>query len=395
MKSKIFALLTVLLIGILLISCSKNNMSTEPVNLEEGVVLSGKAVIIEDSKLSKFEIEGDTYKLTYLYDQPEIEVGDVIVGQKDEGYLRKVISITNEDNKIIMETEQARLTDVIEQCKIQETINLSLDNMEVTYLAEGVSLDRGSMNFSGLKLYEGTVGSAHLTAKIANGSVEFEPSFHTALDIGWFKINHYKLTTSGDLDFNCDLQLNSNNPVSYSKEKLIANFVSSPFLIGPVPMIANISFVVGFDTDHDAGCEVNAGFDVNSTVEFGAEYYKNSGWSTIWNKSVNQNGHPIGWDLNGDADARCYITPKISVKVAGVAGPYMEVEPYLYFDGVLSYPNWQWELAGGFDGNLGFDVSIFGYTIADYYTNLYNWETTISNGSGSLKKSRDFKTIDF
>ena len=68
---------------------------------------------------------------------------------------------------------------------------------------------------------------------------------------------------------------------------------------------------------------------------------------------------------------------------------------YLYFDGVLSYPNWQWELTGGFDGNLGFDVSILGYTLADYYTTLYNWETTISNGSGSLKKSRDFKTIDF
>jgi len=89
--------------------------------------------------------------------------------------------------------------------------------------------------------------------------------------------------------------------------------------------------------------------------------------------------------LTGDVFARGYITPQLTLKVAGVLGPYMEIEPYLKFDGNVTIPtSWEWELLGGVDGNLGFEVEILSFTLADFNTTLLNWETTIANDNGFL-----------
>ena len=57
---------------------------------------------------------------------------------------------------------------------------------------------------------------------------------------------------------------------------------------------------------------------------------------------------------------------------------------YLKFDGLIVIPNWEWELLGGVDANLGFEVEILSFNLLDYYTTLENWETTIASDNGQI-----------
>ena len=82
--------------------------------------------------------------------------------------------------------------------------------------------------------------------------------------------------------------------------------------------------------------------------------------------------------------ARGYIIPRISIEFYSVAGPYLELEPYLTFNGEVINTMWEWELLGGLDGILGFEVSILSYSLANYYVDLLNWEQVIASESGDI-----------
>ncbi len=413
MKVKIFKSIWLLLavftvFAVLLYTCKKDEPEPTPTPTPEPVqlIISNNVVTIDSSTCTLIsdstELIQGIYHYQYTGTPPNYTTSSVIVGQQGYGYMRKVTNVTANGNDIVLQTEQARLTDVIDQCDIQDAIKLNISknkayfngkpvNMRVVYLAKGVSIKqtkdgKGSINLTGTELFSGNVGGANLTAEITNGSISFEPNFNRELKISLISphIRKIKISATGSLDFDCDLQLVCSTPVTYDKKIPIAAFEFGPIMLGPVPMFVGLSFYAGFETELNLTGNVKAGSDANASVEFGAQYYE-SQWSTIWNKSADFDQHPITWGYDGNAFARAYVSPQISVKIAAVAGPYLEVEPYLEFNGDIQskQTDWQWELDGGLDGNLGFLVGIFGYNLVDYNTTLLNWETTIASNNSS------------
>lgn len=393
MKPKIVALLTVILIVLLIFSCGKNN--NEPDNNENEIILSDITLIMNETNLSEPVIDstGTTYKYTFTGTPPEINVGNVILGQTDEGYLRKVANVSITGNEITLTTEQACLTNAIQKCSIRDSIQLTIEKenkfngMYCTYLAKGVSVKKGGINLDNTTLYSGTIGNVTISATIPEGYVSFEPYLNRELEIGLIppRVEHLLLSAEGILEYDCDLQISTSASIDYGKEILLATFISPPFPIGPVPCFIELSFVAGFETQLDVEGTIKSGFDSEASVEFGAEYYHNYGWNDIWNKSFEFNNHPVEWELTGDVYAKGYITPQLTLKVAGVLGPYMEVEPYLKFYGNVTIPtSWEWYLLGGVDGNLGFEIEILSFSLVDYSTELFNWETVIASDNGVI-----------
>ena len=380
----------IFIIIVFVFNCSKDSTGPDDNGDEDEVIISENVVVIEDMDLSDPIIDSTMYTFTFVGDPPDINVGDVIVGQTGLGYLRKVISVEIEGNEIILETEQASLTDVIEQCNIQNTIEFSINNRSkidgwhCNYLAEGVTLQRGGIDFDDLVLFSGNVDNVNLDVTIPDGYFEFEPTLNHEIEIEWFQIQHLLITAEGNMQFDCDIELTCSAPVNYNHEINIAEFTSPIFYIWVVPCVFELSFVAGFETNLELTGTVSAGFDSDASLEYGAEYYSSSGWSEIWDKSFDFAAHPIQWGYIGSVNATCYIKPRLSLLIASVAGPYMETEPYLQFNGDITPPNWQWELLGGVNGNLGFEVEIYTYTLADYYTTLLNWETIIASDNGTI-----------
>ncbi|MCK4661575.1 MAG: hypothetical protein KAT68_01815 [Bacteroidales bacterium] len=397
------------------------------------IALSSETVIIEDSTSTvvsdSTQLENGIYVIEFDDEIPDIKINSVIVGTEGYGYLRKVTGISKNKSTLTLETEDAKLTDVIEECNIIDSIKLLLDSanniyyngkiipMKVVYLADGVKLKtKGSgIDLTNRILYSGNVGDYTLTAKITQGSINFEPIFNRELEIQKIplSVKNLSLSAGGNLDLDMILEVEGNYQGVFSEEIIIAQFAFGPIMIGPAPMYIGLSFAAGFETELKTNGIISSGFDATTSIEFGASYnkYANPKWTRIWECDGSYTQYPTDWGLSANVHARAYVSPRLSITIgydpfknsnAGKnisrnditikdtakfisAGPYFELEPYLRFDGEINIPNWQYELAGGFDGNLGFEVSAFGYTITNWENTLTNWETIIFEDNGQFE----------
>ncbi|MBN1180969.1 MAG: hypothetical protein JXB49_01690 [Bacteroidales bacterium] len=376
------------------------------------IKVSPKVALIDTSTTTLISDSAAIENGIFIYRTTNIEqfdTGKVLVSSVDSGYIRKVTRVTVRNDSVILETEQGTLEDVFEEAEVGDSIVLTLDGkkqgylngvpipMYVIYEIEGAQLkSSGSgINLDNVVLFSGTVSgedstgssaSATLTVRIDNGSINFEPVFERKLKIKWFKLQEFKLAAGGEISLDLDLAIDCEVSYSYAKEITIAKYAFGPIMIGPVPMFIELSFDAGFEAGSSLYGTFAKGFDVTNYVLLGAAYERGDGWTGIWKKNGTFNNHPMVWDMGGNLSAKAYVKPQISVLIAKVAGPYMNVVPYLRFDGgvSLSERTWEYEFAGGLDANLGFKAEILGISLADYSTTLANWERIILSDNGSF-----------
>jgi len=396
-KSLIYLVLGLLFAALVISysSCKKEEDKHETTE----TVISDETLIAEDKGLENPTVSGNTYTYDYSGSAPDISVGEVIVGQTGDGYMRKVTGVTYQNNQLILETEQAKLTDVIDNCDISDSITLNLGqksacingspiNVVVTGLKEGMTIEEDLINLSNVVLFSGKVNGVTLEAKITEGYIAFEPVIHRKLKIrpvnGSPTVTEFLLTAEGQLDFVCNVEVTCDGNLSYTPEmEPLVTFWIGPMFFGPIPAFIKFSFTPGFESAFIINGNLTKGYQATATVEFGAQYLYGEGWQEITDKNFTFNEDPLQWSLNGNLHAKTWVTPQIDLKLAGVLGPYMNVNPFLGFDGQVNLPQWHWALTGGVDGYLGFDMSLFGWQIVNLNTPIFDWEIVIAEQSGN------------
>ncbi|MBU0598580.1 hypothetical protein KKF61_06370 [Patescibacteria group bacterium] len=191
---------------------------------------------------------------------------------------------------------------------------------------------------------------------------------------------------NSDLDFDFDVFIESSQKFDLSRETSLISFHKQQVIgavgIVPIWVDVNVEFVAGFEAIAYGHQTVTGGFDSDFSLEFGARY-QNGAWKDVWEYGANFNEHPIVWDNEIGVYARVYVRPQIEVKLESIVGPYLEVEPYCAFEAeVYDARSWSWELYGGIEGNLGFEVAILDWQFANYDAYLEKWEVLIASGSG-------------
>jgi len=131
MKTKMYksislslALLTAF--AILFYACKKD----KPEPVEQGsteLIINDKVIIVDTTMAASTlilisdsaELNQGIFHYQYTGTPPDfIANSTVIVGQEGYGYMRLVNNVTKTTNEIILQTQQAKLTDVIDQCDI-------------------------------------------------------------------------------------------------------------------------------------------------------------------------------------------------------------------------------------------------------------------------------------
>lgn len=339
--------------------------------------LYDNVVIIDSTITSKPVIEENTCILEFTSEPPNIQVGDILVIQEDGGHLIKVVSI----QKSSSETNflytfifiKAYITEVFRNCNFIDTINIITTNKD----------------FGNTTLFNDNLGDVNLNVKIQEGFIQsgLKARFELVRINGVTET--FSLSAIGGIYFKTDALFEadgtvlSNNPGENEKELLPP--ISFPFSIAGIPAQIYMGFYASFSADISAAASLNYSCYADGKLEIGATYTINNGWQPIWQKSSTYINEGLDWEMNIDARAMVYVKPEIKLLICGVAGPVINTKPFLSLDAEVNYPEWMWELNGGYSANLGFEVNVLGFfEIVDFETTLSQWETTIAQDSGNM-----------
>ncbi len=364
-------------------SCSK-----EPTGPSAELIINERTIVVDDEENLTFEgMTTSTLMFNFTDKTPGISAGDILVSKGGNSYLRKVTSIDIKGNKVVVHTVNATLTEAIVRGTIDTTIaldiGLSKANNRVSILksADGVTITQNGIDLSGVVLFSGAIGGDSLMVTITDGLIGFEPSLDIGFKIEDSSIEEFHLFAEGDLSFDIDLATFTSGSIDYQHEINLLTLSHIAYQqIGPVPVVEVITyeFNAGFSAIAGGYGECETGFDHKTEVRVGAQYQSGK-WSSVLEKNLNQNVHETIWTGPASVEVKGYIRPCISIKFYALAGPYLDIDPYMRFTGEVGSVNAYWELVSGLESNLGFDVSVLGYGIFNYSKKLFGWELVIDS----------------
>jgi len=364
-------------------------------------------VQINDEEL---ELISDSTQLAngiYAYEgnATDIEIGSILVGSSGEGYMRIVTGIQSKSSSsVVLETEQAVLTDVVKNMQLSDSIFVTFAEdskryskgkpipVETFYLIPGAKLksDKSGFDLSGVNFTIEVEDVGLVTATITHGHIDFQPIFHRELDISWIpaRVNRFSLEMGGDIDFEMEVSIEAETGISVNKSISTLLAVVGPIPIGPVPMFLKLSLVTSLEAGLNISGEISFGFESDYSTSLGAAYVRDNTpeWSPIFNSDGSFNTKPFDFSFKANAYAMFGVAPKVDATIAGVAGPYLTLGPYLRGDLNAYWPlGWDFGLTAGIGGKLGFKVGILNRTLIDFYTSLPGPTWTIYETGGEYE----------
>ena len=392
MKKWIVLLLAMMIAGLVFWSCSDDG-PTKPD--EQTEVISDNTVIINTDVAAGMESgsnETGTFVFTEGTDLSKITVGSVIVsGSTDlmpDGYLRKVTIKTKAKGKIVLETEQAALTDAIEKCSFSKTISLDTVSVDSVWYAEGVKALNNKNKFGtaiNVIFYDNDNNYSTTDDQIKlNGSIQINPSLVFDFDIDDWKLQRFKITLETTKEFNAVAEIGAAKDINIVELKIVT-FSMSPITI-PTPLFGFpvvVTPVFEIYAKADGTISANAKFGITSTEtnKIGA-LYENSQWTEVKEHTENFSYNNI--ECKGEIELKAGAGAKLITKFYGVIGPYLSAEGYGKIVGSAHYDLEQlvveYSLRTGVDAKIGLLMKIFSHVVLDTSIGGNIFETVLKVG---------------
>ncbi len=306
-------------------------------------------------------------------------VGGVLVGDRQskpggknpDGFLRKVVSVSTTAEGLVVATEDAVLTDAVEDGSFNLTIQTpELGNdgpsPSTASLAVGPGLHpQGGgkpiklLDFSGTKIFTwpadvtvdtnpvSTIGFEAF-ASVKTGTLSFTPTWDLGADIKGFSLNSFHASATGTLDATIVIETGVDLKTSLTPEqftKLVAKKIAKTqdttlfsypvdlgtFKLGPLPLPvkADFSAVLSCDFQWGGGIKVDVGGKASASVTVGLKYDAQSGLSASWDKSATFQSIGPTWTLDGVTHVRCEVKPQFTLNLFGLAFAEVWVKPYV------------------------------------------------------------------
>jgi uncharacterized protein (TIGR02145 family) len=380
-------IIVLMIAGFMLVSCDPQE-NPDP----DEVVVSESAQIIEDQTWDEniLLIDSTNYTLTFREDLIALlplEIGDVLVSTVGNGLLRKITGITSTKGggEIIVETDFASLTDVIEQGTIQAEVVLTPDDIqEVVFHYDGITPEPANVKGSVNHVTNWNINTELYSGVRLTGQFVSDMTFILDINVAGSSLNSAK---SGIImSETLTLQLSAALEREFDKDITIATITFAPIII---PVVGPLALVIVPKVEVKLGLEGSVGGTVTCSatqeifIDAGIQYAKASGWSdykTFTNEFSNTT--PVLEKAN--ADASVYIQPELSTKLYNVAGPYVNTKIYgkLEIDAdeetVEKEEPW-WKLSVGINLNAGMNVEIFDLATLNYEkSNIIGYEWLIA-----------------
>jgi Tol biopolymer transport system component len=369
-----------------------SNADVGGLDFSVSTIISSDAVALDDETIQKLSsVSSDKSTLTFNSSTStleDLERGDVIaIGVTEEtpsGLLRKVTSISRQGNQVIVETEQATLTDAIEKGTLSVTKTLTASDISTSSASRQVKrgvllreepLVRGARNAAlnagfdpdtelfNLSLDNVILYDLNGDQIVANGGISFGLSFHLKIDISYLMKLRY-LTFTATPWQTAELTVSSDISRSIQEKIKIARYQMKPYIvmvdIWPVIMVPVVTLYVGLDGKVSA--ELSTGFTESASLTAGLEY-SDKKWGAVSDFDIDFDYKPP--ELSASASIKAYIEPEMTLLIYGVVGPYSTLQGYLHLLADINDDPW-WILSGGTAVGAGVQVEVLGHEIVDF-----------------------------
>ena len=320
-----------------------------------------------------------------------VHIGDVLVSSVGKGSLVKVLSVTNQNGSVVMQTTPASLTNIFQQAAFNQTIPFV--PAKQLYLAPGVNVvtntpqptlrrrgqarpeaggDAGagySCDFNFSKDLNPN-GPVHVTL---TGSAGLDITPNLSVNIGLFS-GLQSVSASMDVDLSAEVGLSITAAGTYEKEILLAQIEGNPvvFMVGPIPVVVVPVLELYGGVKADVDGEIDYSATASDTYTAGATWQKNVGWAPISNNSIQFSTGFTKAIITGSV--RGYLRPQITLDIYDVAGPDVNVEAGITLAGSadLLEEQYCWSLTGDLGASIGVDLNLFGNDLASYEKDLFS-----------------------
>jgi len=376
----------VVLILLGLTACDSGGGGPEP---DPDTVVADETVVVDPADASLQSIDGNDLTFQLSGSAPDFETGDVIVGEEEGGFLRRVTEVTTEGDQATLVTEQAALTDAVEKGSLTENFDLS-GSQSQSQRWKAVRKMRGVQPKStelGLDL--GNVAfSRGADINLSDGGASFNPSIDVALEIGTGGVEQFRLAANGTVAFNTDIEVVTDRAIGITVDTSLATFKKPPITvgsIGPVPVTATptLEFIASCEVAAEEAISAETGIELENTITLGAEYAGGE-WSPVSNREASLETRAVEWGRSSGIGLQCSVRPELSFKFYQVAGPFVNSGPYGRANFEVNSSTWNWGVYGGLNASYGGKVEFLSHSLARFEHTFNLAEAEIASNSGSF-----------
>lgn len=347
---------------------SKNDYNFQVISIPT-VYTAGTINLSKETLDELVSVSGDGSTFTFATQTQEIaelNPGDVIIGGilplTPDGFLRRVISISNNGDQRIIVTETATLEDAFESLSIHYTQQLTPEQIQsitdipgITLLDSPSSLEDLDFEFSmnNAVLYDqdnnlSTTGDQ----VVANGLLTVSPEieFRIRIENGSLEELYFTSSMSVETGFSVSSLITL---TALSAEKSLAPTIHLAAIpVGPLVLKPELDLVGGISGSIFTGISASI---TNSTTFTAGLWHVNHQNHNLSQFTSNFSYSPLNFQSGLSFDA--YIGPKVSIKIYGVVGGYVKPGVGLNLTIAPSADPWL-TLSGGFSASVGASVTL-------------------------------------
>ncbi len=282
--------------------------------------------------------------------------GDLVVSAQGEGFLRRVLAVRDDGDRIVLDTEPAALGDAVIDGDVAEALALNDDEGK----ADTHTLKLISVDVRGWR----AIDSANLTVDVHRAALSLVPTLDLDLAMRGRHLEHFEAVLSTQLDADLDLEVRAR---AGTIKPAITLWRSPPMIfyqqIGIVPVVetAVVSVGVRLEITARGDSRVRLKGSLRSVLAAGLRYVDGR-WQRVADGSHALSGSLPAAELDVDQlDVRAYLFAQLDVKFYDIAGPFINVGPYVQVDHPLGGD----ELSGqvGLYGEVGGALRVFGVRV--------------------------------
>lgn len=305
---------------------------------------------------------------------PVINVNDILVGPTVGGYIRKVSSISQQQDKITIESTQGTMEDVFNNASFH--VNTNMEGLENARLMSGFQFD-----VSGKVIYKDGPLSLTLDKGVidVDGDWNFGFSFKKAR-LDTFEMSNKNMIFNGQLDLTVD----ATQAITVAERSSVLGRIakSNIFFVNGVPVVlyTEVELRCVFSATIGATVKRKLQMDVSSTSNIGVKYI-NSQWQNIFDHTASSTLTASDRSGNVNAEVKMAIVPYISFRLYRILGPYASVGLRELIKGKVASPSLDWDFYAGawIQTILGVRAQILGRSLFDFNkewnTDTLNYQT--------------------